>query len=53
MFEEIFPKDHLKCEDGWARFVEGGMRFDIYQFEELKDDHVVEPYHNVPWSIRT
>jgi hypothetical protein len=51
MFEEIFPKDHLKCEDGWARFVEGGLRFDIYQFEELKDDHVVEPYHNVPWSI--
>ncbi|MCP4755397.1 MAG: hypothetical protein GY866_31420 [Proteobacteria bacterium] len=49
VWQEIFPDDYLKCEEDWAKGIEAGLRFEIYQFEELKDDHVVEPCHNVGW----
>jgi hypothetical protein len=29
------------------------LRFQVYQYEELKDDHVVAPFFNVAWQIRT
>lgn len=41
----------LECRDAWARDVETGLRREIYQFEELRDDHVVEPVANVNWQI--
>ncbi|MCP4749941.1 MAG: hypothetical protein GY866_03520 [Proteobacteria bacterium] len=48
-WNEVFPNGYLKCEDGWAKGIEAGLTIEIYQYEELKDDHVVEPYHNVGW----
>ena len=41
----------LECEDEWARGVETGLRRAIWQFEELRDDHVVEPWINVGWKV--
>jgi hypothetical protein len=45
------PKTVLECQDPWARDVEWGLRTEIYQFDTLKDDHVVEPVLNTRWKI--
>jgi hypothetical protein len=47
------PDSVLECEDQWARGVERGFRFEIYQFEVLQDDHVVEPYLCAGWHVKT
>ena len=46
------PDSVLECEEPWARRVEGRLRFEIYQFDVLKDDHVVEPYYNINWRVQ-
>ena len=43
--------DVLECTDKWAREIEKSLRMEIYQFEVLKDDHVVEPFVNLNWNI--
>lgn len=43
--------ERLACTDKWARDVEYGLRAEIYQFEELKDDHVIEPFMNLNWQV--
>jgi hypothetical protein len=47
------PDSLLECEDGWARGLERGFRAEIYQFESLRDDHVVEPYLTTGWHVKT
>ncbi len=44
------PDDILECTGDWARGIENGLRNDIYRFEKLKDDHVVEPFMDVRWK---
>ncbi|MBT3343575.1 MAG: hypothetical protein HN712_03280 [Gemmatimonadetes bacterium] len=43
----------LTCEHDWARGLERGLRSQIYQFDILQDDHVVEPRQCVSWQART
>lgn len=43
----------LECQDEWARGFEWGLRAEIWQFETLKDDHVIEPYMNTNWVVQT
>ena len=43
------PSTDLECRTDWARGLEHGLRRDIYQFEVLGDDHVVEPCARVNW----
>lgn len=43
----------LECQDEWARGIEWGLRFELWQFETLKDDHVIEPYINTNWRVST
>ena len=45
--------DSLECETDWARGVERELRCEIYRFDELLDDHVVEPCINTPWQVET
>lgn len=45
------PNDILECTDEWARGIENNLRAEIYQFEILKDDHVVEPFINLNWQV--
>lgn len=52
VLNEVLPDSMLECEDAWARNVERGLRIDIYQFEVLKDDHVVEPWVNLNWRVQ-
>jgi hypothetical protein len=42
-----------QCKDMSALAVEGIMRHQIYLSQVLRDDHVVEPYYDVPWVIYT
>jgi len=41
----------LRCKEEWARNVENSLLTEIWAFESLKDDHVVEPFMNVNWSV--
>ena len=43
----------LRCESPGGRRLERGLRTEIYQFETLADDHVVEPDMTVNWQVRT
>jgi len=45
------PFSVIECEDPWAQGLEWGLRTDIYQFEELRDDHVVEPFVHTNWKM--
>jgi hypothetical protein len=47
------PSGELACTDPWSRGVEYGLRDEIYHFEELRDDLVVEPVMNVSWQVST
>jgi len=41
----------LRCEEKKARGIERALRKEIYQFDVLRDDHVVEPWIQVPRAI--
>jgi hypothetical protein len=49
---EVLPDSLLSCREEWARGIERGMVAAIYQFDELDDDHVVEPHLNVNWRVK-
>jgi len=46
------PDDALQCRHEWARRRERALRHEIYQFEGLGDDHVVEPFVQTNWHVR-
>jgi len=46
------PDSMLACRDPWARGVERGLRFQLYQFEDLQDDHVIEPFVQTAWRVQ-
>ena len=48
---EVMPDSVLECQDPWLRGIEYGLRMEIYQFDVLKDDHVVEPVASVNWQV--
>jgi hypothetical protein len=41
----------LACIEEWAQGVERELRQQIWVFERLKDDHVVEPVFDVRWNV--
>jgi len=43
----------FQCRGEWARRLERGLRRQIYQFDVLKDDHVVEPWMQTNWKVKT
>ena len=45
------PDSILRCEDDWAKKIERGLRVELYRFDILKDDHVIEPWINVGWKV--
>ena len=51
VLKEALPDTLLQCQDEWARTRERWLRIEIYQFEALKDDHVVEPNMAVEWKV--
>lgn len=47
------PDQICECQDPWARGLERGLRFEIYQYEVLQDDHVVEPWVSTNWRVQS
>ncbi|MCC6443499.1 MAG: hypothetical protein IT210_08585 [Armatimonadetes bacterium] len=45
------PDSKLSCREDWARGLEAGFRYEIFQFEKIGDDHVVEPWINCNWHV--
>lgn len=43
----------LHCEHPWSRELERALRTQIYQFDILQDDHVIEPRQCVSWQVQT
>ncbi len=41
----------LECRGEWARRLEWGLRTELYQFDVLRDDHVIEPWMNVGYRV--
>lgn len=52
--DHCHPLDSLEaaCQHPWTRAVERGLRAEIWQFEQLRDDHVIEPWDNVGWQVQ-
>ena len=46
-------QEPLQCESKQARSLEQALRTEIWQFEILRDDHVVEPWMTCGWSVKT
>ncbi len=49
--EEVVPSASLQCKEDWARQIENGFRHTIFSFEQVQDDHVVEPYISYGWNV--
>jgi hypothetical protein len=50
---KVLPDSMLQCKGQEARGFEWAFRHELYQFEVLKDDHVIEPYWNIGWAVGT
>ena len=46
-----FSDEVLQCQDRRARDTERALRSEIFMFEALKDDHVIEPYWSINWHV--
>lgn len=46
-----FPESALQCRTRMAREIESRLRNEIFVFEVLKDDHVVEPWYALRWNV--
>lgn len=53
VMNEMPVDDALECRHPGARGLERRLRVDLYEFEVLKDDHVLEPTVNVRWDVET
>lgn len=49
-WNEIITPDMLRCRDNLARVWEMHLRKQIYWAEHMRDDKVIEPYFDVPYS---
>ena len=49
---ETLPYSVIQCRDRGLGYLEYRLRSEIYQFEVLKDDHVVEPYIDLGWKVK-
>ncbi len=50
---EAFPDSVCQCSDPWARRLEYGLRMELYQFDVLRDDHVIEPFIQTGWTVQS
>jgi len=53
VMNEALPDSALSCTEDWARGIERGMRVKLYEFEVLRDDHVIEPFMDCGWTVST
>jgi hypothetical protein len=51
VLNELVPEATLRCQAGWARSMERGLRDLVYRCQSVDDDYVVEPYISIPWDV--
>ncbi|HPO16442.1 MAG TPA: hypothetical protein PLI09_23600 [Candidatus Hydrogenedentes bacterium] len=49
-FEQL-PESRLECREEWAREAEQILRWELFQFHHLQDDHVLEPVFDCKWQV--
>lgn len=49
---ETLPFSVTECQNPGLQILEYRLRAEIYQFEVLKDDHVVEPWIDMAWKVK-
>jgi hypothetical protein len=52
-WNELLPRETMRCENEGLRQWEYELRRQVYWFEHLNDDNTVEPYFNIPWAVDT
>ena len=45
------PQSEVRCQEEWARKLEYDLRFRIFVFENIQDDHVIEPFVTHNWRV--
>ena len=50
---EGLPESKPMCQAEWARGLEQALRFEIFRFERVQDDYVVEPCVDYNWRVNT
>lgn len=50
-WQELLPESEMKCEDQELRTMEWTLRSQIYWWEHINDDNVLESWFNIPWNI--
>lgn len=50
---KFLPDSVLQCQSQEARGIEWAFRHEFYQFDVLKDYHVIEPFWNIGWAVKT
>ncbi len=48
---ETLPEARTVCEEPWAQDLERALRFELWQYEHVRDDHVIEPYVQYNWNV--
>lgn len=48
---ELITDKDLECEGEFARAQELSLRMRLYWWDHLRDDHVMEPVHELPWIV--
>jgi hypothetical protein len=46
------PASRLQCEDPAAHATEDALRYSLFLYEDVRDDHVLEPWCGIRWAIR-
>ncbi len=52
VIDEVIPKSCLACESEAARGIERGLRAAIFEFEQIRDDHVQTADFRVNWPLQ-
>ncbi|MEE8397376.1 MAG: hypothetical protein V3S89_00140 [Desulfobacterales bacterium] len=52
VLNETLPDSVLECKDPGLRGLEYRLRMELYQFDILGDDHVIEPAIDMPWRAK-
>ena len=54
-YAELYRAGHieLRCRNPLAKSIELALRKEQYEFSVLEDDHVIEPWVNFNWIVRT
>ncbi len=51
VLDETVPDSALVCTHETARRLERGLRSELYEHEVVSDDHVLEPWIDLPWKV--